>query len=169
MHIQKEVQAKFEQAVTRHFEFLEKEHGVFNVSTAYVDEGPRDSYYLAKYRKGELRVDIAWAPVELGLGVLMRVEMDGLGRRERSIHVEPFIEFLTGGQVVPVVPQIYPAMGIADIKKTMEARAEVFGAGYDGPMDRVAVRLKEYFQAICSADCETVRRYHAWYSSHAAA
>jgi hypothetical protein len=99
----------------------------------------------------------------------MRVETDGLGRRERSIHVEPFIEFLTSGQVVPVVPQIFPAMGIADIKKAMEARAEIFRTGYDEPMDRVALRLKEYFRAICSADCETVKRYHAWYSSHAAA
>ena len=160
--------ATFEQAVIRSFAFLEIEYGISMVSATYVDEDPRDSYYVAKYRKGELRVDIAWAPVELGLSVLIRVETKGLGRKERSIHVEPFIEFLTNGQVVPIIPQVYPAMCIARIEKIMEAKTALFVNGYCGIMDQVASRLKEYYQAICSANCETIKRYHTWYSSHVA-
>lgn len=132
-------QACFQRSVIRSFGFLETEHGVSLASTVYVDEGPRDSYYLAKYGKGELRVGIAWAPVELGLGVLMHLEAEGLGRRERSIHVEPFIEFLTDGRVVPIVPQIYPAMGVVGIVKTMEARTALFKDGYIRAMDHCGI------------------------------
>lgn len=156
-------QNRFDLAVTRSFVFLETEYGFHMTSSSFVNEGPRDSYYLAKYRKIELRVDIAWAPVELGLGVLMRVEIENLGRKDRLIYVEPFIEFLTDGQIVPVIPQIYPAMSDTRIKKIMEERSTLFENGYDEPMDRVALRLKEYYHPICIADCDTIRRYHKWY------
>ena len=167
MSVWEKERAAFGQNVAKAFRFLETDRGMSLAGVDYVDDGPRDSYVVAKYRRGEHRVDVVWAPVEMGLGILVRVETSGLSRHERSIYLEPAIAFLTNGRTAPIVPQIYLGMSIRRIEKAMRLRRRLFADGYTGVLEVLADRLDAYHSAICDMSCETVKEYHAWYSCKA--
>jgi len=155
----------FDAAVSQHFSFLESEFDLRRTGVSVVDEDPRDSYMVAKYRQGEFRVDIAWNPFAMSLGVLLRVENGELGRRERYVYLEPFIEFMSNGEITPVVPQIYPSMSVGKIEKTMELREKRFAAGVEDPLSELANRLKIHLPEIRSCKSQVVRDYQDWYQS----
>jgi hypothetical protein len=168
MGVSETEQAGFRAMVETHFAFLKSEAGLVLTGVDSVDEGPRDSYVIAKYRSGARRVDIAWAPVEMSLSILLHIEMDSLSRREQSLYAEPFIEFVTHGKIMPVVPQIYPAMSVSSIQKAMDARAKVFAEGLAGVAEALAKRVKAYYPEIQDASLDTVRAYHRWHGGRGA-
>lgn len=153
----------FTALVEKHFAFLKSEAGLAFKGVDSVDEGPRDSYVIAKYRNGAHRFHIAWAPVEMSLNIRLRVERHGLSSREQSIYAEPFIEFMTQGKVTPVIPQVYQAMSVSRIQRAMDARAKLFAGGLAGAVEALAERFKAYYPQIRDASLDTIRAYHCWY------
>lgn len=161
---QKDIDA-FEEAVSKHFSFLEPNFNLQPSGVNTVDDDPRDSYVVAKFRQDEFRVDVAWNPFAMSLSVLIRIENDDLGRRERCVYLEPFIEFISNGNTVPVVPQIYPGMSVGRIEKAMELRQKLFAVGVEGSLRELASRLKQHLSSIRSCEAKTVRDYQAWYQA----
>jgi hypothetical protein len=162
--LKKDIDA-FEAVVSEQFSFLVTDFDMRYAGTSSVEDDPRDSYVVAKYRKDELRVDVAWNPFAMSLGVLLRVCNDELGRRERYVYLEPFIEFATNGRTPPVVPQIYPNMSVGKIEKAMNCREQLFAGGVERPLSEIAVKLKEQLDSIRNASAETIREYQSWYQS----
>ncbi len=155
----------FERAVATRFEFLEGEFGLSYVGTEAVQEDPRDSYIAARYGTGDFRVEVVWNPVAMSLVVLVRLSNVALGRRERTVYFEPFVEFVSEGAIIPVAPQVYPGMSIGRIEKTMQARESLFVHGINGALDAIADKLKAYLPCLDGSSEEVVRAYHEWYKS----
>lgn len=163
MSIRQEDIDAFQTITTEQFAFLVGDFGFRYAGINTVDDDPRDSYVVAKYRQDEFRVDVAWNPYAMSLSVLIRVANNELGRRERSVYFEPLIEFLSNGTTVPVVPQIYPGMSVRKIEKAMECREQLFANGVEESLCEIAKRLKQNFQDIRDCTAETVREYQEWY------
>jgi hypothetical protein len=154
---------EFENAIEEHFLFLESEFGYKCSTVREVDEDPRDSYVLVRFSKGDNRIDVAWNELAMALGVLIRIPLEGLGRKERYVHLEPLVEFLTNGKVLPITPQLYPGASMGKIEKVMKQREGTFRNGITPAMKSLAKRLREYLLLIQSTSAETVREYHSWY------
>ena len=116
-------------------------------------------------REREFRIDITWNPFARSLGILIRVDNEELKRRERYVYLEPFIEFTSGGNSSPVVPQIYPGMSVGKIEKTMQQRDELFACGVIETLIKLAERLRKYLASVRNCPTETIRKYHEWYQS----
>lgn len=153
----------FESAVRQCFSFLESDHAFHFSGVREVNDGPRDTGVVARYRNDTVRIDIGWSAIEGSLAVLMHMAKDDLSRAERFAYLEPFIEFRTNGSVMPVVPQIYPGMSVRKIEEAMELRAALFGNGLDEALKAVALRLKEHYPTIRDASSDMIRQYHQWY------
>jgi hypothetical protein len=155
----------FEAAALKHFSFLETDFNLRSSGTNTVEDDPRDSCVIVKFRQHEFRVDIVWNPFAMSLGVLIRVESSELGRRERYVYLEPFIEFISNGETVPFIPQIYPGMSVSKIEKAMDQRQELFAGGVESSLGELAGRLRDYLGGIRGCSVETIRKYQAWYQS----
>ena len=155
----------FERLVKQHFAFLESDHGFHFSGVREVNDGPRDTGLVGRYRRNGARADVGWSPVEGSLAVLIRLDRDELTRREQYLYLEPFVEFVTGGSIQPVVPQVYPGISVKRIEEAMAQRGELFREGLDAAMAAVAARLREYGGQIWTAPASTVREYHRWYKS----
>jgi len=155
----------FEAAVRKQFAFLEQDFNLRYSGLEIDEEHPRDTGMVARYSQDDFRVSIAWAPFEMSLSVLIRLSNAGLGRRERYVYLEPFIEFVTNGAVRPVVPQIYPGMSIRKIEEAMELRSRLFENSIGQTLETVSSRLKTYYMTIRDASADDVRQYHQWYEA----
>jgi len=165
MSIKKSESDEFEVAVTNVFSFLEHDFNFSYIGSKTIQEDPRDSYVVAKYRRNNSRINIAWNPFAMSIIVLIRLNNDELGRREKYIYFEPFVEFSSNGSLTPVVPQIYPGMSIGKIEKAMEQRKKCFDAGIVSVVEVLAKRLREYYSTVESASADTINQYHKWYLS----
>lgn len=128
-----------------------------------VDDDPRDAYLLARFAKGEERIDIAWNEMAQSLTILFRISNDQLSRKERYIYFEPFIEFISNGQVLPIAPQLFPRMTLKSIESVMRQRHVTFKEGIGSSMASLATKLREHMESVQSSSAETVRNYHRWY------
>lgn len=165
MNIPQQYLETFKSTVTNAFSFLVTDFDLQYVGLNTVDDDPCDSYVVAKYRQNEFRIDIAWNPYAMSLSVLIRLDNNELGRRERYLYLEPFIEFTSGGEISPIVPQIYPGMSIGKIEKAMKRRADLFARGVGESLCGVAKRLQSHLLSIRSCSATTVRDYQTWYQS----
>ncbi|MEM9586199.1 MAG: hypothetical protein AAGA03_02865 [Planctomycetota bacterium] len=161
---QKDVDA-FSAAVSKYFSFLEDDFQLQPRGVVTVDDDPRDSYVVSKFRQDEFRIDVAWNPFALSLSVLIRIENEKLGRRDRYVYLEPFIEFVSQGATAPLVPQIYPGMTVGNIEKAMQRRKELFAGGVEAPLHELASRLELHISNIRSCAANTIRDYQVWYQS----
>jgi hypothetical protein len=150
---------------TQAFLFLEQDLGFTCAGSSTVEEDPRDSYVVVKYRREDFRVDVAWNPSAMSLGILVRLDNQDLRRREKSVYFEPFLEFASHGAITPVVPQIYPGMSDAMIVEAMKGRKQVFESGLGELLGKIAERLRTHLTSLQNASVETVRNYHHWYRS----
>jgi hypothetical protein len=165
MTISKSQSDAFEAAVTEHFVFLEQDFGLTYAGSTTVQEDPRDSYVVARYQREDFRVDIAWGPVDMSLGVLIRLNNSGLRRRERYVYFEPFIEFTSEGSLLPVVPQIYPSMSIGGIEEAMKRRSHLFEHEFSDVLGQIAERLRMHLATLENVPTEMVRKYLDWYQA----
>jgi hypothetical protein len=156
----------FEAEAIKAFTFLEHDYGFHLARPATVQESPRDSYIVVKYRRCDFRVDVVWSDFELYLGVLVRLNNTNLKRHEKSVYLEPFIEFTSDGFLAPIVPQIYPGMSDGKIELAMRRRAQLFKHGYRKTLAAVAERLNQNMMQIENAPTEIIRQYHDWYQTH---
>lgn len=166
MGIEKQDIDAFENAVVEKFEFLVNDFGMRYSGVNWVDDDPRDSYIVTKYRNDELRVDIAWNPFAMSLNIVVRVPNEELRRREKSIYFEPFIEFITSGKIEPVIPQIYPNMTVTKIENAMRLRETFFSEGIEQPLNEIARRLQQYFGEICKSSNERILKFQVWYQDY---
>ncbi|HUU22738.1 MAG TPA: hypothetical protein VM389_09405 [Phycisphaerae bacterium] len=153
-------------AVKKHFAFLESEAGLSLTSVRVIDEDPRDSGFVVTYRKGRDRVDVAWNPFELSLNVRVEAGTEGLSRGERFIPAEPFITFITNGEVAPIVPQVYHKTSSAKIMRAMRLKERLFADGVGGPVEGLACRFRTYYPKIRDATRETIRDFNRWYDQY---
>ena len=165
MGISKTESEAFEAAVMEQFSFIEQDFNLRYAGLKTVEGDPRDSGVVAKYRQGEFRVNIAWAPFEMSLGVLIRLNNSDLGRRERYVYFEPYVEFISDGSLLPVVPQIYPGMSVTNIEKAMKNREHLFEHGLGDAISKIAERLRAHLGNLQGSPAETVRRYQEWYQA----
>lgn len=165
MNILKRDTDVFEEVVSKHFSFMEADLNLQFVGVTIFDSDPRDSYMVAKFQHDAFRVDVAWNPVAMSLSVLICIENDDLRRREKYLYFEPFIEFTSNGDTIPIVPQIYPGMSVRKIEKAMELRQNLFADGIEGSICLLASKLKEHLSSIRSCNAKTVREYQAWYQT----
>lgn len=156
---------EFESAVKGRFGFLETDHGFRFAGVRDVNDDPRDSYSVARYRRSDMRIDIAWNPMARSLGVLLRMDAAALSRTERFVYLEPFIEFATQGTIPPVVPQIYPGMSIKRLEQAVMMREELFRHGIGEALEGLASRLREYYPKIRDASVDTILQYGRWYKT----
>lgn len=163
MNILKIDAGEFESAVIDNFHFLERDYGFVYVGISNVREDPRDSYMSAKYRLDGLRVDIVWNPVAMALGIFIKLKNEDLSRYEKYIYFEPFVEFMSKGAVMPVVPQIYPKMSIGEIENAMKQRAEYFENGIAYAVKSLADRFMQYYSFLESTSAEAIKQYQKWY------
>lgn len=154
---------EFEKSAIYNFIFLEENYGFSYIGVAAAQEDPRDSYVSARYRLGDLRVDIVWNPVAMSLGILIKLNMGNLSGKERYIYFEPFVEFISKGLVEPIVPQIYPCMSLGEIKKSMAQRAKCFENGVPHIIESLAKKFKGYYCLLEVVPITVIRQYHAWY------
>ena len=155
--------ATFERAIRQCCGFLESDQGFQFTGVREFNDGPRDRGLVAGYRQGEARIRIGWGALEGSLVVSVRLDADNLNRAERWVYLEPFVEFVSNGEVAPVVPQIYPGMSVRKIEKAITLREQLFQNGVGGALETLASRLREYYGVIRAAPPETIRQYHQWF------
>lgn len=156
--------SEFESAIGKHFDFLRMKYGFSCKGIRFVED-PQDSYVFARFTNGDGRIDVAWNEGSQSLSILLRLCNDQLERKERYVYFEPFVEFMTKGQVLPLAPQIYPLMSLNAIESVMRQRNEIFKDGFVGPLVSLSQKLDEYLGAIQTASVGMIREYQRWYSS----
>lgn len=165
-HKTEEDQASFEVRVRDAFPFLE-DIGQMKFVGVRVAGGndPRDSSLVARYVGDHLRLEVGWNEMERSLAVLLRFEREDLGRIERYVYFEPFVEFLTKGQTKAIVPYVREGMSITQLKVIMDGRTRVFNEGFTQVIKELGAKMNSFFSRIKTASSEDIRRYHAWMKS----
>jgi hypothetical protein len=127
---------------------------------------PRDSILIIRYSRDDLKVDIGWQPNQDVLIVVVRFDLhEKLSSQERRVNFEPFIEFLSGGEIKAIVPCFTEGMSIKQIKSVAAEGKKVFRHGLHEVIAAIGEKLKTHFCEIESVSPETVRRYHSWMKS----
>ena len=150
----------------RHFAFLENECGMAFRGTRSVGGDPRDSGLVATFSDDKVRVRIGWSDCEGALMILIRLEDDRLPRQQRSVYFEPFVEFITGGSIAPVIPHTYPGMSAAAIGTATRRRRALFRRGPNDVLAVLAERLRRYLGDIRTLPAGTLAQFHDWYAKH---
>lgn len=157
--------SEFEDLIENNFEFLKVKYGFDRCEIQEIENDPRDAYLLARFSRGDERIDIAWNEMAKSLSVLIRLSNNDLGRKERYVYFEPFVEFLSKGNVLPIAPQLFPQMTMKAIESVVRQRKEVFKDGISSKLVLLAEKLRQYLDTVRSSPVETIREYHNWYES----
>ena len=161
----KDVDSSIVAEVRKDFLVLETEFGMNFVGIRSVDDGPQDKGAVATYSNDKACIEIGWSELELSIAVVIRLKTDRVPRKQRSLYLEPFIEFVTAGKCTPVVPQIYYAMTANAIKKALKQRREVFHNGLHEVLMAVAERLHHYLNDVLDAKSDLINKYHQWFET----
>lgn len=157
--------SEFETAIDRDFRFLKTDLGFENQGIRTEGDDPRDSYLLARFTRGEERVDVAWNEMAKSLSILIRVSNDELGRRDRYLYFEPFMEFTSNGEMLPIAPQLFPRFTMKSIEAAMRERELVFKDGLAVSMKLLSNKLSDSLASVLSTPAENIRKYQHWYAS----
>jgi hypothetical protein len=165
-HPTEEDQTSFESRVRDAFPFLE-DIGQMKFVGVRVAGGsaPRDSALVARYVGDHLRLEVGWNEMERSLAVLFRFEREDLGRIERYIYFEPFVEFLTNGQTKAIVPYVREGMSLTQLKMIVDGRKMVFNEGFTQVIKKLGAKMSLFFGRIRTTSSEDIRGYHAWMKS----
>jgi len=155
----------FSKAIEKYFQFLVTDHGFIYRGVMHVDEDPRDSYYLARFNKGEERIEVCWSDLEKMLSIMFKLANKGLERRECFVYFEPFIEFVSEETLTPIVPQYYKRMTMRQTNSVMRQRDRLFGGGVETILKRLAERLQSNVNLVRCSSPDIVRSYHVWYNA----
>ena len=148
--------SEFEASIESNFSFLKAERGFDGRGVRSVDDDPRDSYLLARFSKEDERIDVAWNEMAKSLSILIRLANDDLGRKERYVYFEPFVEFVSKGQVRPIAPQLFPRMTMKSIEAVMHQRDQVFKEGISKTMASLAEKLQKNLSMVQSSSANTI-------------
>jgi hypothetical protein len=120
----------FSELVRRCFSFLEEDYAMARSNWVSQRGSPRDATANVRYQSETIAVDIGYALGELNLGILVRRKgPDGqVASREPSsfVYFEPYVEYITGGSVKPVVPTSYPRDSTSRVARMAELRKKSY-------------------------------------------
>lgn len=156
---------EFEESIENDFSFLEAMYGFDRREIQDIDDDPRDAYLLARFSRDDERIDIAWNELAKSLSILIRLSNHELDRKERCVYFEPFVEFLSKGDVLPIVPQLFPQMTMKAVESVMLQRNDAFKDGIASRMALLAQKLQQYLDTVRSSPVKMVREYQKWYES----
>jgi len=157
--------SNFPEQVQVLFSFLEEQHGFGCHGSRRHGKG-RDDCFIVRYVRDDVRMDIGWAPVELTIGILLRFENRKLDEMDCYVHFEPFLHYLSQGNVRPIIPQVYPTMTISQIQATADARNQLFDNGYRQVLEQLAERLCIHLPRLNATTDEEILNYQKWYMSY---
>jgi hypothetical protein len=155
-----EERAEFEEIV-RSFAFL-SEAGMNDRGVRGIGSGGRGSGLVARYEAPVMRLEIGWSEFELALGIMLKYNLSELPDEQRYVFFEPFVEFLTEGREGAIVPFVSDNMSSAALGRVMGDREAVFADGLAPVAERLAAKLKRYFDQVRDASGEQIVAYHAW-------
>lgn len=154
---------EFEVLVFQYFDYLEREHGFSTTRAQLVaEDDPREKGVVVKYRDKAVRIEVLWGFAESIITIRLRLERNDVPRREHYIHLEPFVEFITEGQVKPIVPQVYRGMSEAALISVLRRRKQLLDSAFEDVIKSLATRLREYLNTILFADINVIHSYHLW-------
>jgi len=161
-----DAKGRFEAKVRECFGFLEdvgrmRFGGVREVG----GKDPRDRSLVARFSRDDLRADIGWNGFERSLAVLLLFRRDDLAQYERHVYLEPFIEFLTGGETAALVPYVRVGMSVGQLRSVMEERVRLLETGRDAILEALGERMASFMEQVESASSDTIREYHRWMNS----
>ena len=153
----------FADTVRTSFRFLEETGQMCFVG---VREGggddPRDHTLIVRYECNDLRADIAWCEGEGSLAILLRYNRGDLGKHERYVYMEPFIEFLSDGQYKALVPYVREGMSVEQLRTIMDRRCVLLSDGYEAVVRALGLKTEPFLKKIVSVTSEEIMNYHRW-------
>jgi hypothetical protein len=158
--------SSFESQARNAFAFLETEREMTFAGVKEIKGDPRDSGIVVRYRSEVIRIDIGFNEAELSLAILIRLNRDELPRQARHLYLDAFVEFISDGKKLSVVPQIYPRMSEKRLFEVMGKRQELFQKeGLSAVLGKLAEQLRSYVDEIQKVKPEVIRDYQQWYES----
>jgi hypothetical protein len=161
----KSIASEFETIIESDFRFLKTDMGFACSGVRTEGDDPRDSYLLARFSRGEERVDVAWNEMAMSLSILIRVANDDLERKERYIYFEPFVEYISNGTTLPIAPQLFPRFTLKAIEATMRQRELAYQKGIANSMKLLSKKLSDNLASVLSTTPESIRSYQQWYAN----
>jgi hypothetical protein len=160
----------FEKTVRKSFEFLEKEFGMYKGNARILNrKDPREITVVIRYKSEDYQIDIGWGISEKAIGILIwnkHYHTSSSIDKKIYIYFEPFIEFLTNGKDKPIIPQIYPKMSVKKIAAIMDERKQLFELPLCEIIDKLAEKLKLYYEKIITLDCNLFLEFQHWFNQH---
>ncbi len=157
--------SEFEASIENNFGFLKTKYGFDRREIQNINDDPRDAYLLARFSRDDERIDIAWNEMAKSLSILIRLSNNELGRKERYVYFEPFVEFLSKDELLPIAPQLFPRMSMKAIESVMRQRNEAFRDGISSKMALLGEKLRQYLDIVRSSPIEIIREYEKWYEA----
>ncbi len=82
------------------------------------------------------------------------------------VYFEPYVEFVTGGTVRPVVPTSYPSDSVVKVAKAFEVRSKLLASSLEQVLNSLAERVKEFGSEVIRGDNSQFAAFHAFFSRH---
>jgi hypothetical protein len=161
----------FEKVTSSSFLFLENDYGMRRGNVRITNRrDPRGITIRIRYESDKNRIDIGWGINEDGLGILIwdkSLANDAAKTGQKSfVYFEPFVEFVTKGADMPIVPQVYPGMSVNRICEVVEDRNKLFKSSFGKLVERLAEKLRKYLSDIVSEDSCVFDEFHQWMTHH---
>ena len=167
--INKEVTVKakeFEGYVINNFKFLKDKYGMKKRKLRLINKNDnRDLAFSIRYESNDLRLDIGWNIYENNIGIIVK-NLKYFDVCKGSFYFEPFIEYITQGKGITIVPQIYPGMSISKILRVIDKRNELFSNSIEEILISLAVKLNNNIPYLLSCDENSFQNFQSWYMKH---
>jgi hypothetical protein len=127
--------------------------------------GTRDEVFTAVYSSNEMKITIAFSRVEKSINILIRFNSIQVDRRIRWVYFEPYLEYISTGTILPIVPQVYHGMKPSQILSVMKSRDRLFAEqSFDEVLHALSSRFQQVASQIFSVNTENLTQFHVWYS-----
>lgn len=162
--------ARFHSLCDKHFEFLLAEYEMTSKCWVISRSSPRDMAFVVRYTGHVSALDIVWGPGDASLGILVRKKTsDGNVVSKNTadwVYFEPYLDFVTGGAVKPIVPPSYPRDSVVKVAKAFEARSKLLSASFEQVLSSLADRVKQFGGDMIRGDNSQFVAFHAFFSRH---
>ncbi len=158
---------QFASAVIAHFSFLESQYAMKRIDVRVVDRGSaQDEGAVVRYLSDNVAVDICWGFAELVISIMIRYPSP-TGRLSSNdplkyLYFEPYVEFITQGELTPIVPQVPRTLSKSGFESVLEARESLLDGGIKGVLEKISSRLQNYGHVVLKGEVEDLREFHEW-------
>ncbi|MES2058224.1 MAG: hypothetical protein V4564_19975 [Pseudomonadota bacterium] len=155
----------FEEIIRRSFEFLYRPGILPHGTRKSGGSDPRDSSIVSRFTNEDLQLEIGWSNIELSLAILIKYNIPKLSSNKRFVYFEPFIEFITNGEQIPLVPYISEKMSVRNIEDVISMRRSIFAKGLEDVTVQLGYKLQDFLPRVESSSADEILAYHDWISS----